>query len=367
MKVLFSSAIYENPLPQLRAVCSAFPGACVLEDGRILVLHQMGQAFESVDGTSVASFSEDGGKTWSEPVKLFDKSNEPVPITDLSKPTVLNDGSIMAFGYQFYRHDENLPIGNPETGGLLSDDIFYSVSRDGGNSWSERVTVPSCFKNSVEASAPVTVLSDGSLASVITGFSEWDGTPAARNCGRLIRSYDLGKTWDDSTVCTAFPNDEVTCYEQRMCQTQDGTIAVISWNENLRTGERMNNHVTFSFDNGKTFTDPVDTEIRGQASSILALDGSKVMTVHAMRRDTDMPGIYVAVADISGGRWQLISKELVWQPSVPVTKDTKMAEIFSFLKFGQPSAVRLADGSFLMTHWSCENGLYKTLATRFEL
>ena len=325
MKVLFSSVIFENPLPQLRSLGSAFPGMCLLPDGKILAAHQMGEAFESVDGTTCISVSEDGGKSWSKPIKAFDKSNETVPMTDCSKPTLLPDGRVMLFGYQFFRHDPELPLGNPETGGLLPDEIFYSFSDDMGKSWSDRISVDCAWNNSVEASAPVTVLADGSLASPITGFPKWDGTSSGRSCGRLIRSFDGGKSWDDSVVCTAFPNDEVTSYEQRMCQTDDGTIAVISWNENIRTGERMNNHVAISIDNGKTFSAPIDTGIHGQATSILSLGKSTVMTVHAIRRDTDEPGIYAAIADIAGGKWKLLSVEKIWEPNTPIIKNKKMA------------------------------------------
>lgn len=367
MKILFSSVIFENPLPQLRSLGSAFPGMCLLPDGKILAAHQMGEAFESVDGTTCISISEDGGKSWSKPQKAFDKKSESVPLTDCSKPTLLPDGRVMLFGYQFFRHDPELPLGNPETGGLLPDEIFYSISEVGGKTWSDRVSVDCAWHNSVEASAPITVLKDGSWASPITGFPKWDGTSAGRNCGRLIRSYDGGKTWNDDVVCTAFEGDEVTCYEQRMCQTDDGTIAVISWNENIRTGERMNNHITLSTDNGKTFSAPIDTGIRGQATSILALGGTKVMTIHAIRRDTDEPGIYAAVSDIADGKFRLISIEKIWAPNTPMIKNTKVAEIFSFLKFGQPSAIKLSDTTFLMCHWTYEDGVYKTLATKFEL
>ena len=152
-----------------------------------------------------------------------------------------------------------------------------------------------------------------------------------------------------------------------MCQTDDETIVVISWNENTRTGERMNNHVAISLDNGKTFSAPIDTGIRGQASSILAIGGTKVMSIHAIRRDTDEPGVYAAIADVAGGQWKLISIEKIWAPNTPVIKNTKMAEIFSFLKFGQPSAIKLPDGGFLMCHWTQEDGVYKTIATKFEI
>ena len=367
MKTLFSSVIFENPLPQLRSLGSAFPGMCLLPDGKILAAHQMGEAFESVDGTTCISISEDGGKSWSKPKKAFDKANEAIPMTDCSKPTLLPDGRVMLFGYQFFRHDPELPLGNPETGGLLPDEIFCSFSNDGGKTWSERISIDCAWHNSVEASAPITVLKDGSWASPITGFPKWDGTPSGRNCGRLIRSYDGGKTWNDEVVCTAFEGDEVTCYEQRMCQTDDGTIVVVSWNENSRTGERMNNHVTISRDNGKTFSAPIDTGVHGQATSILALGGSKVMTIHSIRRDTDEPGIYAAVSDVADGKFKLLSIEKIWEPNTPLIKNTKVAEIFSFLKFGQPSAIMLDDGTFLMCHWMQEDGVYKTVATKFEL
>jgi len=44
-----------------------------------------------------------------------------------------------------------------------------------------------------------------------------------------------------------------------------------------------------------------------------------------------------------------------------------MAEIFSFLKFGQPGAILLKDGDAMMTHWYAQEGQYKTVATRISL
>ena len=366
MKQLFSTYVYENPLPQLRARNSAFLHLCQLPDGRILAAHQMGQAFESVDGTTWLSESTDQGRTWSKPWQAFDKSREAVPLTDCAKLTLLPDGRLLAFGYAFFRPDPDLPIGNPATGGLLEDQVYFSVSRDLGRTWSMHEPVPTAWNGHTGASAPLTIRRDGSWATPVTGFTDWAGHAVSRNCGRLLRSFDQGKTWNDHTVCMAFPGDTVTCYEQRMCQLQDGTLVVIGWNENTVTGERLHNHITISTDNGQTFSDPIDTGIQGQASSVLALEGSRVLTLHAIRRDTDAPGIYACVADVKDGRWKTISLERVWAPPVPPIKDKKMAEIFSFLKFGQPGLIRLQDGTFLMSHWVCEEGCYKTCATGFS-
>ena len=367
MKVVETSIIYENPKPSLRSRGAAFPNLCQLADGRILADQQIGEAFESVDGASHLCESLDGGATWSEPWKMFDNSRDAVAVSESSKVTLLPDGRLIALGYQFFRHDPELALGNPETGGLLDDEIFFSISGDNGRTWSDRVSVDCAWGKHVEASAPVSVLRDGSWATPITGFAKWDGTMSARNCGRLLRSYDGGKTWNDDTVCMEFPGDTVTCFEQRMCQLEDGTLVVIGWNEDTVTGERLPNHITFSYDNGKTFTAPVSTGIGGQASSIMALEGTKVLTIHSIRRDSDRPGVYACIADVAGGKWELLEQHILWEPETPIVGDKKAIAIFAFVKFGQPSAIRLPDGDFLMTHWYYQDGLYKTCATRFRL
>ena len=58
---------------------------------------------------------------------------------------------------------------------------------------------------------------------------------------------------------------------------------------------------------------------------------------------------------------------LVWEPATPVVRDKKSAEIFGFLKFGQPGAIVLKNGNVLMSHWFAEQGQYMTMATEIEL
>ena len=62
----------------------------------------------------------------------------------------------------------------------------------------------------------------------------------------------------------------------------------------------------------------------------------------------------------------------VWVDDVDIFKFAegdreRMAEIFSFIKFGQPGAILLSDGDVLMSHWFADAGEYKTVATRIKL
>lgn len=366
MKATETSIIYDNPLPQLRSRHSFFPSVCQCADGSLTAVYAVGQAFESVDSTSCVSRSFDVGKSWTDPKPLFDKSRLSVPITDYCKVTALPDGRLLVLGYAFLRPDPEKPIGNPETGGLLDDFVFFATSDDNGESWSEMTKIADHWGGHAEASAPVTVLQDGTWITPITGFPGWDGKMTGPMQGRALRSENGGESWNDDAVCMEFPAP-VTCYEQRMCQLDSGTLVCIGWNEDTITGERLCNHFTFSTENGHTWSAPQSTGILGQASSVCAIGGERILTLHAIRRDTDRPGIYGCIVDFSDKKWHITEQQLLWEPNVPMVKDTHMAEIFAFLKFGQPGAVLLADGDILMTHWYAEQGQYKTCATRIQL
>ena len=367
MQAISSYIIYENPLPQLRSRHAFFPSLCELADGRLAAVYAVGEAFESVDSTTCISFSEDGGVSWSAPRPILDKSGLAIPVTDYAKISRLPNGDLMVFGYAYLRPDPELPIGNPATGGLLEDYMFYAVSKDGGESFSDPVKVDCSWGPHVEASAPMLFLQDGTWITPITGFPDWQGSMTGRMCGRALCSRDGGKTFDDSAVCMDFGDRPVTCYEQRMCQLDSGTLVCIGWNEDTVSGTLLHNHVTLSHDGGKTWSAPIDTGVGGQASSLCALGGERLLALHAVRKNTDRPGVYGYVVDLSEGTWKVVDEALLWEPTSPLLKNTKMAEIFAFLKFGQPSAIRLSDGDLLMTHWFEEGGQYKTVVTRLCL
>ena len=366
MRVIESNIIYENPLPQLRSRQSFFPSLFELPDKTIGAVYAIGEAFESVDSVSYISFSSDGGKTFSKPRPMFDNLDGKTSV--YAKATALPDGRVVAVGYAFYRPDPELPLGNPENGGLLDDFVYWAISDDGGKTFSKMRKIECSWDSiHVEASAPITVLQDGSFITPITGFPDWNGNLHGDICGRALRSFDEGKSWQDDAVSMDFGGNEVTCYEQRMCQLESGAIVSIGWNENVKTGARLENHYTVSFDNGKTWSAPCPTGIMGQASSVCAIGGERLLALHAVRRDTDKPGIYAYIVDFSEKKWNIVDSLLVWEPAMPPMKDTKMAEIFSFLKFGQPGAILLRDGDVLMSHWFATEGQYKTLATRIRL
>ena len=349
--------VYENPIPNLRSRQAIFPNLCELPDGRLLCCFVLAEAFEAADMRSYLSESMDGGKTWSKPWRMFQEG--PVPESETCKVTALGGNRMMALGYAAQRLERDGQLANAATGGLLPHRVFCAFSEDGGKTWTEKRTIPDAWNAHTEASAPAVRLRDGALAAPITGFPDWEGQMTSRRCGRMLLSRDEGRTWSDDTVCMAFDGDAVTCYEQRFCVLDSGTIVNIGWNEDV-SGKRLPNHITYSADNGKTFSRPISTGVMGQAASVCALGGERFLAVVAQRRDTDEPGVYAYVCDFSERKWNVTRSGLLWSASKgPLKRDRNAAEVFAFLKFGQPSVTRLRDGRILLCFWYQKDGQYR--------
>jgi hypothetical protein len=368
INVIDRGVIYENPLPQLKSRHGYFPSVQQLPDKSIIAAYVKGEAFESVDQTTVMARSFNGGKIWSHDSQIYNKSHGDFPLIDYLKITYVGGDKLVAIGYEYLRKDVSLPIGNPKTGGVLDDNVIFLKSENLGTDWSNPIIIKTSFKEPVEASAPLTVLKDDSWVTPIANFPNWEGVIEEGYHGRLLRTNDNGATWDDSTVTMEFPRRSVTIYEQRLCQLQDsGTIVVIAWNEDVRNGKRLANHYALSHDNGYTFEEPKSTGIMGQASSVMCIGKDRVLALHSIRRDTDRPGIYGYIVNLSRYDWDIEDGGILWEPDTPVSKNIRMAEIFSCLKFGQPSAIKLFDGTYMMVHWAIEGGQGKILWTKLAI
>ncbi|MEM8590547.1 MAG: sialidase family protein, partial [Pseudomonadota bacterium] len=66
-----SFTIYENPAPLLVSRQAVFPGLVRFDDGELLAMFSIGQAFDAADMRAHTSRSTDGGRSWSPPEPMF--------------------------------------------------------------------------------------------------------------------------------------------------------------------------------------------------------------------------------------------------------------------------------------------------------
>ncbi len=358
--------IYENPLPQTHSRHGYFPGLAQLPDGELICLFTISEAFESPDMTTWIARSSDEGHTWRLQGRLYDKRVVGFETSDCLKPTVLHDGSLIAVGYRFHRRDPELPIAIPATGGLLPGDDLVSFSTDQGRRWSLPDVIPRRYPELLEISGPCIQLRSGDLLAVGALSKTPEGTNPSGHFGVLLRSSDGGRTWDDSVRYFDLPGQQVDPFEARLCEMQDGRVVAIVWAYDAAHELHLPNHVVVSHDEGRTWGRPIDSGLMGQAANLLWLGGDRLLAIQAHRGAA--PGIFVREVDFSYDEWTTLSEELIYGAGAPQTRDGQsLREMFSSLRFGQPSLVKLQTGDILACHWCVEDGQGKIRAHRLQL
>jgi len=354
IELVDSTVVYENPRPHVHSRHGYFPGMVKLPSGELICLFMRAEAFEAPDGTTWITRSSDGGRTWALQGRLYDKSVLPVETTDTLKAVLLRDGSLVAAGYRYFRHDLEEGIAIEATGGIQPGEVIVTFSRDGGRRWEVPAVIPRTWPEVLELSGPLIETGSGDLLGVAAPMKMPDGTNPSGQIGVLLRSPDKGRSWDDRTVFFRTAKGDITPLESRLCEMQPGRIVVLSWAYDYDAQQHRDNHVTVSHDGGRTWSAPAGTGIWGQASSVTYAGGDTLLTIHA-HRGPDY-GIFVRVVDFSRDQFRVKEESLIWNGAPMQGGAPTMVKMFQSLRFGQPSLLRLDGDEFLACHWAIEEG-----------
>jgi len=357
--------VYDNPRPHVHSRHGYHPGLAQLPNGELLALFLRAEAFEAPNGTTYISISDDLGRTWRLHGPLYDKAVLARETTDTMKPLVLRDGTVIATGYRFYRDDPEEAIAIPESGGFQPGDNIVTFSNDGGRSWKTPEVIRRSYPELLELSGPCIETASGDVLGTAGFYKLPDGSNPSGQFGAILRSRDKGKTWDDHTLF--LPPGAITPWETRLCEMQPGRLVVMIWAYDGKQDRHLPNHVTVSHDNGYTWSPLINTGHMGQASNLLWLGGEYLLTIHAHRGED--PGIYVRIVDFSKDAWSVVDEGVIWGRELgqQTHQGQSMRQMFSSLRFGQPSLLRLHNGEFLASHWSIEEGQGKIRTHRLRI
>jgi len=361
IKVVDHQVVYDNPIPNLLSRHGYFPAVVQLPGGELLALFAMGEAFEATH-TMCVTRSGDAGRTWQLQGPLYDKSLNSRRVSDSMKPALLDDGTLIATGYRFNRDDPEMLV-NPQTGGLPDGANIISFSQDDGHTWTIPQEIQLSRPEILETSGPCVQLRNGDIVGIGPPIPMWDGATPSGDIGVLLRSCDQGKTWDDQTLFFQTAGGNISPYESRLCEMQDGRLVAIVWAFDAKAGHSLPNMVTVSHDNGFTWSRPIDTGIEAQASNLMYLGRDRLLTIHAHREGR--VGLFVRIVDFSGDKWRVLEEAEIWNRAAS-HKITGFASMGA-LKFGQPSLLQLDNGEILATHWAIEQGQGRILSHRLRI
>ena len=355
IEILDHHVVYENPQPHNRARHGYWPGLVKLPSGELLALFAQGEALEAANVTTVVTRSRDAGRTWTLEGPLHHNDEATRYNSDYLKPTLLQNGTLIAVGFCFHRTDPEQTITNPDpdVDGVRGGDNLVSFSDDEGRTWSQPRIIPRTHPELIELSGPAIQLRSRVLLGAGSLFPQFDGSNPSGCIGALLRSEDDGETWDDRTNFFEDPAERYAPAEPRLCEMQDDRVVSLNWMMDHVSGTNLANHITVSHDGGATWSEPIDTGVWGQASNLMHWEDDILLTIHCHREGEDV-GLFVRIVDLANDRWRTVEETKIWG-NAPSTKIAAY-ESMQNLRFGQASLLRLDDGDILATHWAIEEG-----------
>lgn len=193
------------------------------------------------------------------------------------------------------------------------------------------------------------------------------GTPVDQKA-LAVFSSDQGKTWDELVIVADDPTGRLFWWDQMNAILPDGRIYTMLWTHVNGTSDDLPVHWVISEDEGRTWSEPKPTNIRGQVCSPVALPDGRVAAIYNYRHEPQ--GVRIAVSrDLS--HFDLENELVVFdahaEASLGKADDESFLAQHLQIGFGKPSAVLLDDGTLLAYFWCTSEGVTHTRWVRVLL
>ena len=336
-----------------------FPGICILPSGRWQVSFRASPTKESVvEQRTMLCFSDDRGETWTAPTEPWQAPtlNGKQGNFRAAYLTALGDDRVLATLYWVDASNSDLPFFNEETEGLLESYLFYSISTDGGLSWSEPSQIDtSPYKVPTPITGPTLLLENGDWALQFETNKPYYDRSIWKHESMLMFSRDEGKTWSDYSCAAADPNATIFYWDQRPAVLANGHILDLFWTFDRKQARYLNIHARFSKDNGRSWQELIDTGIAGQPAAPVGLKDGRIVMVYVDR--TVEPQIKAQVSFDQAKSWQkdtelmLYGNELRPQSTTKASMRDAWTEMSKF-SFGLPATAKLSDEEFVVVYYA---------------
>ena len=355
IELVETGLIYRNPQPLLKSVHAWHPTLALLANGDLAASFDLAEAVSASNYGSYRSRSEDGGATWSEPVRFFDDADDATR-THSVRISALADCSLVGAGHRRYNDHPDQPGWNPATYGVERGEWFFMRSPD-GDIWDEpEVITPPFTQQPYEMCHATVELADGRWLMPTGLLRTWEGaTPNGIKTIAMV-SRDRGHTWADHLQLFEDPDGDVIYHEVSLIQLPDDRLLTVAWPFNTTAGKTLI-HVPYAISSdGASFDVRGSTGIPGETTKLLSLGDDRVLCL--MRR-TDQAGLWAVLARIDGNEWVNLEETPVWQGSgshMLGARDaaTELAE----LAFGFPNLLLLPNGDVYAAFWCREECIH---------
>ena len=274
------SGILNSGEPGTRRAVSTFPMVTVLSDDTLLASYRVGSTKDSDDETIELRRSDDGGRTWQDPVTPFETVlNGKHGSLKVAYVTPMGGQHLIVAAMWVDR--EAYPgqgLFNDQTEGCLPMTILLADSHDLGHTWTPWRVLPLPDEiGPPSLTSPLLRLPSGRLAiSIETNKNYEDDSPWFQH---VVYAYsdDNGQTWGPPVTVAQDPTARIFNWDQRAGVSPDGRVATFTWTYDRETTRYLNVHRRLSSDEGQTWTEPEDLGFTDQPSHPAILPDGRVV------------------------------------------------------------------------------------------
>ncbi len=344
----------------------AWPTVTRLDGKRLMAVSSgMRKAHIDIEGKLVGWFSEDEGKTWSQPQVLADTL-----LDDRDAGVVYWNGKIIVSWFcaskVYYINNNAAAYGSWAAG--IDDDYDtkmmggnYIISEDGGSTWSDIYNMP----EGMFTPHGLIVNPDGGLTSV--GYLKYDKENKKWGSGIAVRTTtgemdENGFVWSDAIVIA----DPATQFEWDFQEpygiyNDDGVlIVVMRADEGLYQCELYPNATEFTAWRKIAMVQEAPAHMFHHSSGVMVMtygyrgiyydNGNYGGKAYAPNKDNDVMGIRARVS-YDGG--------MTWSTEYVITTDGEITDL------GYSSSVELSDGKILTVYY--QRGEFETKASIYQV
>ncbi|NNG34322.1 sialidase family protein [Nakamurella aerolata] len=301
------------PYPTSTVASESGPGAPRFVDavrtrsGRIVLVYHYADGHGGANGAIRMVSSDDEGKTWTAPITVV--SNE----YDNRDPKIaeLRDGTLLLTSFRTDWANGGRNVGT-----------FVFRSTDGGKTFGEETRIEGAYPGTY-SHGPAVQLANGDVLQPLYGGG-----------ARVARSTDGGRTFKaENEVTVARDSATIGYREPNITVLPSGELVMLIRVYYASVNAERQSKLSRSFDGGRTWTAPEDTDLPTSSHhQLLTRDGSVLLTYGNILQP--WRPTYAALITNPSGSWS-------GYRSVPVYNSGAADDQ------GNPTSVQLGDGSFL--------------------
>jgi hypothetical protein len=342
-----------------------------LSDGAFIACQHVGQQLGSADNYIEVLCTESLRKGDSATWELLASIGEAEEGWSYRGPDIngLPNGQLLMTASRFQAVDDELF--NPDSEGLQRPELILLRSDDRGATWSPPQIVPVDLPPEKYTWNKAGRLVQFSPSRWMFPFETWKpegytGLPDQK--AAAVFSSDQGRTWGELTVIADDTSGKLLWWDQLNARLPDGRLYVMLWTHVYGTKEDLVNHWAVSSDEGRTWSDPKPTNLRGQVCCPIALPDGRVAAIYNHRHEPQ--GVRIAVTeDLSA--FDLENEVVVFDAGAEATLGQTNHENFlaehMLIAFGKPVGSLLSDGDLLVSFWCTVGGVTHTRWVRLRM